>query len=387
MAMFEKLKVTFAFLMLALSAPAVALIPLSNEEMSSESGQGLIVAEQLQGANVTSGLGTGDWSNYTYTRMGLDARLSLNANIDKMQLGCGGFNEAIRTNSCDIDMDYVRLMGLSGTGPCAMSTTTTDPCYGGGDFVLTRPYIEIATKGTGVNREVVGVKIGAQNTNGYFGVGRNYANGATNLENGGTCGTSSGAPALACHSGLNSISGYLHTEMSAQVDVNITLFGGETACFGNTTFTNDTCGVADTYYRDLVGTRMAEIRAPSIPLKLSGGFLSFIGISQAYADLTENFRFIHGFALQNTGDFGLSFQRERLAYPGYAKTNASYSYPANAGWWMNVPDVKAVDILGAPVSMSVGQAVTALSEPGVPLSNIELNSVAPDNCWGNSRFC
>ena len=81
MAMFEKLRVTCAFLMLALSAPAAALIPLSNEEMSSESGQGIIVAEQLQGANVTSGIGTGDWSNYTYTRMGLDARHQMRGGI------------------------------------------------------------------------------------------------------------------------------------------------------------------------------------------------------------------------------------------------------------------------------------------------------------------
>lgn len=381
-------KFSGAILILSLllsSSQVFALSPMSNEEMGHEVGQGLIVAETIQGTNVTSGLGLGDWSGYTYTRMGLDAKLSLNANIDKMQLGCGGFNESIATNSCDIDMDYVRFMGRTGTGPCAVSTTATDPCYGGGDLVLTRPYIEIATKGSGSTRELVGIKIGAQGTDGYLGVGRNYANGATNLENGGTCGTSAGAAALACHSGINRVSGYLHTEMSAQVDTTVAGIFNETACFGNTTFTNDTCGAGDAYYRDLVGSRLNSLSAPSIPLKLSGGFLSAIGISSAYANITEDLRFIHGFAFVNTSDFAISFQRQKISYPGYDKT--SYSYPANAGWWMNVPDVKATDIVGAPVSIGLFDVGSALGEPGLPLTNIELNSVAPANCWGNSKFC
>lgn len=362
---------------LLFSWKAYALAPMSNEEMGVEFGQGLIVAETIQG--------TGTWSGYTYTRMGLDAKLSINANIDKMQLGCGGFNETIKSNSCDIDMDYVRLMGRSGTGPCTVSATTTDPCYGGGDFVLTRPYIEIATKGSGSSQELVGIKIGAQSTDGYFGVGRNYANGQTNLENGGTCGTSAGNAALACHSGINTISGYLHAEMSAQVDTTVAGIFNEVACFGNTSFTNDSCGAADTYYKDLVGTRMDTIYAPSTKLKLSGGFLSAIGISSAYANLTESFRFIHGFSLVGTQNFGLSFQRQKISYPNYDKT--SYTNPANAGWWMDVPDVKAVDIVGAPVSIGLFDVGSALGEPGLALTNIELNSVAPANCWGSSKFC
>jgi hypothetical protein len=357
---------------------AQAMTSLEDAELGKVTGQALLVAENIQG--------TGTWSDYTYTRMGLDAKLSLNANIDRWQMGCGGFNETIRTG-CDIDMDYVRFMGRSGTGPCqgADLTNTASACYGGGDLSLTRPYVEIATKGSGSQRELVGIKIGAQLADGYFGVGRNYTNGQVNQENGGTCGTSAGAAALACHSGINSISGFLRAEMSAQVDTTVAGIFQEVACFGNTRIGGDNCGVADTYYKDLVGTRMQNISAPSTALKLSGGFLSAIGISTAYANLTENFRFIHGFALEATQDFGISFQRQKIAYPNYNKT--TYSYPANAGWWMNVPDVKAVDIVGAPVSIGLFDVGSALGEPGLPLTNIELNSVAPKNCWGSSMFC
>lgn len=356
------------FLLFAFAMGSVnAMTPMDNNDLELVVGQGLIVSETIQGS--------GDWSEFTYTRMGLDARVSLNANIDKLQLGCGGFNESILSNACDIDFDFVNLMGRNGNQPGAV----------GSDFVMTRPYVEIATVGTGTTREIAGIKIGAQTTNGYMGVGRRYENGQVNQENGGTCGSNAGNQALACHSGINTISGYLHAEMSGQVDVEVSIFGNETACFGNTSFTNDDCGAGDAFYRDLVGTRMEQIRAPSIPLKLDGGFLSAIGISDAYANLTEAYRFIHGFALADTSDFGLSFQRQRLAWPGYDKT--TFSYPANAGWWLNVPDVKAMDIQGAPISLGLGEAIDALGEPGVALTNIELNYTPPDNCWGSSRFC
>ena len=381
-------KIVMFMAALLLSLPVVALSPLSNEDMGAEAGQGLLVMDNIQGSNVTSGLGTGDWSGYTYTRMGLDVELSLNANIDKWQLGCGGFNEAIKANACDIDLDYVRLMGLdsSGTAPCSVSADATSSCYGGGDFVLTRPYIEIATKGSGATREVVGIKIGAQNTNGYFGIGRNYASGQTNLENGGTCG--SGTAALNCHSGINELSGYMHTEVSAAVPLSGLVSGS--ICFGHYTASAATgyggdCASSAPYYTDIIGTRVNTLSLSSVKLNLTNGLLNTFGVTSAYAQLSENLRFLHGFALNNTSDFSLSVQREKISYPGYDGT--TYSYPANVGWWMNVPNVQAVNILGQPVNLSLSNAISALAAPGTPLTDLELNSVAPQNCWGTSKFC
>ena len=354
---------------LALSQSTYALELMTNEDLSAVNGQALIVADTIVGSGPFA-------TGFTFTRMGLDATLALNANINKFQLGCGGYNEAIKANACDIDFDFVTLMGLNGAQRGDV----------GSDFVLTRPYIEIATKGnTAATREVAGVKIGAQSANGFFSIGRTYAQGATNLENGGTCNGTSGAGALACHSGINNVSGYLNTEMSAQIPVNITLLGSERSCFGNTSFPDDTCGAADAYSTIIQGTRINTLEQQSIPLKLSGGFLSGIGISDAYAWITENLRFVHGFALVNTQDFYISVQREKISYPTYDKTG--YAQPANAGWWMNVPSMKVMDILGAQVNLGLFEAVGALGTPGVHITNTELNQTPALNCYGGYKFC
>lgn len=352
---------------------AAQLVSLEDNELGDVTAQALFVSD------VVAGIGG---SNHTFYRMGMDVNLELNANIDKFALGCGGVNNRLVAAACDIDMDYVRLMGRSGSAPGTAVTS---------NFRLTRPYIEVAIKndGNAALREVIGIKIGAQEADGFFGIGRRYANGQVNQEHGGTCGTAPGAAALACHSGLNRVSGNLRVEMSATIPVvaNLGILGtyNETGCFGNTATGADTCGVADTYYTNLVGTRMSEATLRDVPIELSGGFLSAIGLDEAFADVRENLRFIHGFALIGTDDFFLSFQREQVRYPNYQKTG--YSPTANTGWWMNVPDVKVLNIQGASVTLNgVGAAFDALGE-GVNLENIELNQTPPINCYGGSRFC
>lgn len=365
-----------------IASQALAASPMSDSEMADINGQGLFVADTIIGSGAGAGM--------TYTRIGLDTRLDLNMNINKFQLGCGGFNETI-VSGCDIDMDYVRLMGRNVNGPGAE----------GSDFSLIRPYLEVVTKGTGSAREVVGIKIGAQSADGYFGVGRRYNNGETNLENGGTCGSAAGAAALACHSGLNRLSGNVRVEMSASLPVTICTLGyifgscagasSSTACFGRTTI-DANCGAGETpVYRNIIGTRVNALDAQSIQLKLNGGLGGLIG--SAYSWITEDLRFIHGFALQNTSDFFLSFQREKVSYPTYttnsttAAASQTYSPAANAGWWMNVPDLKALDIQGAEVEITLGDAFATFGPPGLHLTNIELNSTPPDNCYGTVKFC
>ncbi len=349
-----------------ISSWSFGMAPMTDTEMQDVSGQGLIVSETIAG--------TGAGAGYNYYRMGLDARLSLNANIDKMQLGCGGFNESIASNACDIDLDFVRLMGLDGSG--------TEPGAVGSDFVLTRPYIELATTGSGTTREVVGLKIGSQQADGFFGVGRRYSNGQLNLENGGTCGSGSPAARVACHSGINRLSGNIRSELSGQLPVSIPLLGTQNACFGDSSNNSD-CNTP--YYVNIVGTRINELYQESVPLTLDDGFLSAIGIDQAYATIQQRLRFVHGFALDGTDDFFLSFQREKVAYPNYDKSG--YSAPANAGWWMNVPSVNVKNFTGDTVNLSIVEALTALRAPGPVVRDSELNVIPPDNCFGGAVFC
>jgi hypothetical protein len=310
--------------------------------------------------------------------MGLDVELAMNANIDKLQLGCGGFNESIAGNACDIDFDFVRFMGRNGTGPGAAVTS---------DFKLTRPYIELAIRNEGslTGREVAGIKVGAQSADGFVGVGRRYANGQVNQEHGGTCGTAAGNAALACHSGVNRISGFLGAELSATVPISI-LFLNATTCFGNTANPGDDCGPGDAYFTNVAGTRLSELFIPAIPLKISdNGLLELLSGSDGFATVQQNLRFVHGFALADTADFFLSFQRERVAYPTFDKTGNSFT--ANAGWWMNIPDVKVMNIQAPTINLGLIEGITALFSPGPTLTNNELGQTPPLNCFGGLQFC
>lgn len=359
-----------------LPLPSLALTSLDDAALSRVTGQNMFVADVINGSSVGAA-GNG----YTYYRMGLNGTLDMNMNINKLQLGCGGYNEIIRSG-CDVDMDFVSFMGRSATrggGAVYGTTPGSEGAAPGSDFRMTRPYIEIATTGNNpATREVVGIKIGAQSADGYMSVGRVYSNGQINQETGVACNT---ATPLSCHSGINMLSGNMHVEMSGTVPVNVLGFTNTTACFGVTARTDDQCGsTTPPVFRDIIGSRIKAIVAESIPLTLN-----LLGLHN-YASLNENLRLIHGFALENTGDFSLSFQRQQLVYPNYNKTG--FNGVANAGWWMNVPYVASKNINGSPVNVnSLGELASALSPPGLPMVDIELNSTPVQNCFGSSMFC
>lgn len=349
-------------------SPSHAMTTLDDVELSAVNGQALLVVERFAG----SGSGAG----YIFTRMGLDAELALNANINKLQLGCGGFNEYIRSNACDIDFDYVSLMGRNGSQAGAV----------GSDFKMTRPYIEIATKGSGSTEELVGFRLGSQFTDGYFGVGRVYNDGETNLENGGVCDHASAV--LNCHSGINSISTYMNVDMAGRLNITTSL-GNGTACFGRIAGSNPDCSNNAPVLKEFIGTRMQSVVAESIPLTLGNNaifnVLTALGLG-GYTQMDESLRITHGFAFEGTSDFFLSFQREKITYPNYDKT--TYAKPANAGWWMNIPSLRleAPNVAATNVD-GLGGLVKALSEPGYPVKDVELNQMPPDNCFGSTRFC
>ena len=372
--------------LLATLPASAALEAIDDEALAAVTGQSLFVGDFIAG-NASDPNG----GRFDFHRMGLDVELALNANIDKLQLGCGGFNESIASNACDIDMDYVRLMGLNANGDGGHPDGPLS------DFILKRPYIEIATTGSGVTtREVVGIKVGSESANGYFGVGRNYTNGQVNQEFGGTC-NPGGNPAarLNCHTGLNRISGYLNTELSGTFPLDIASIGGGDGCFGLMTGPNAQfeCSAADNQgvwgshtgplMVEITGTRLTEMRE-IIELDLAASIIG-INLDHAYSEIIQNLRFLHGFALDDTSDFFLSFQREKVAYPTYQKDG--FAYPANAGWWMNVPYVGVRNFVGDEVSLGLFDALAALSYPGTPVENSELNSLPPNNCYGSYGFC
>ncbi|MDP2228176.1 MAG: hypothetical protein Q8J78_11955 [Moraxellaceae bacterium] len=340
-------------ILMSVSCAQAGMQGMSDEELSDHSGQAFIWSDRIAPNSLVGQMGAGSATDFSFFRMGLDAQLDFNLNIAKMQLGCGGINDnLVATPACDIDMDYVRFMGRTNSVAGAPATS---------NFVLRRPYIEIAFKNENnpSTREVVGIKIGAQSADGYVGVGRKYETGQTNIEHAGNCTAASvlSSPGqLNCHSGINSLSGFVGAELSASLPLTVIGSNGY-GCAGNTALAADDCGPGDTLYIDYAGTRMNQLELADLALKLNGGLAGIIG--SGYARLIANTRVLHGFALVNTSDFFISFQRQQVAYPRYTKTTptagdtpvcgtaanpdrcaSAYAVPANPGWWINIPDAK-----------------------------------------------
>lgn len=150
---------------------------------------------------------------------------------------------------------------------------------------------------------------------------------------------------------------------------------------------------------------------------LSGVVTQLIG--NAYASLNADLRSVHKLTFEDTGDFFISFQREPVAYPRYAKktpiqemtdngtistafdacatTNyatkrcqSAYAVPANTGWWLNAPSVKLLDVINPSANignLSIGDALSLLAAPGLLIDQAEFNLTPSKNCYGATRFC
>lgn len=428
-----------------LAAPAWAMSTLNDAELSAVTGQALFWSDMVKGDELA---GANAYSRpFNFYRVGLDGELAINTNIGKVQLGCGGVNDFLNANAgCDIDIDYASLMGRSGTNVGAP----------GSAFLLKRPYLEFAIKNDDnpVKREVAGFKIGAASADGAITAGRRYATGQTNQENmaGTNCDSASpGAGVAACHSGINSVSGFLGAEMSLQMDASATICAGllganssHTACdFGSIPITMDlrgcvgrltgangtdasggSCGnhTNTPLYLDIGGTRMSTMGLKAAKLDFTAsGIASLINLATqtVYASLTADLRLVHKLTFENTGDFFISFQREPIAYPRFSKTtpaeddaalvaqgqtvndicnsssatarcNSAYAVPANTGWWLNAPSVKLLDVNNTSAFLGyygIDEVFGLFGAPGLAISNAEFNLTPGKNCYGTSRFC
>lgn len=354
-----------ALMLAGMLAPAASagLIELADRELEDVTGQALLVADKLPGVS---------GSNHTFYRMALDAEIALNATIDRLQLGCGGFNEAVVANACDIDMEYVRLLGmdLSGGQPGASGSGVAATSA----FTLRRPYFEFAIKNDAdpTRRELIGFKVGAQTVTGFFSVGRHYAPGETT----GCTSATSGSGAFYCHTGINRLSGYINAELSGKAYGCFNLFG----CTPNPDpAKQDEVATIGPAVRTVWGTRMNRMQT-DVPATSSDIGLTVDG------SVNESLRFLHGFVLDpaNTqyaaDDFFLSFQREPVRYPTFNKSS-THSHTANPGWWLNVPNAELSGL------KAYGVAVSAGSLGGVTLTDPDIGQRPVDNCFGALKFC
>lgn len=368
------------------------------------------------------------YSNFTFHRMGLDARLDLNANISKFQLGCGGINDALTGPACDLDIDYLSFMGINAAGDRPGAPLS--------DFEMVRPYIELAIKNEGTaQREVVGIKVGAERVNGALSFGRTYNTTTTNMETGGGCNpsASAGAGVVGCNSGVNRLSGFLSLELSAGfqgrariLPYNVDLDG----CVGRMDPRFGECGPGETpFFVEAGGTRLDRLHAAAIHLKVSGIDLNCfildaacwtaqgsanLLVNEGYGQLSLDTKLLHFLTVPDSENFFISFQREPVAYPNYSKgiprndipydicnpaygqvtarCQSAYAAAANTGWWLNAPGAKLLNIrpperidIG---SVSWGTAISLFGPEGrLIIEDPKIGLQPSDNCWGSAKFC
>ena len=183
MRQFTSLHVAIALGSLCFSSAYAAstLVPMSDSELSATRGQALMSMSYIaptDSANLEKLRDNN--SNVGFYKLGLDADLELNANIKRLQLGCGGANGA---GACDIDIDNLSLSGLSDTNDGRASSSAK----------LTNPFIEFAIKNpnSASTREVAGVRLSAESIQGLL---------------------TFGSENTATKNGINSFSGYMVTQ-------------------------------------------------------------------------------------------------------------------------------------------------------------------------------
>lgn len=139
-----------------------SLIQLNDSELSEVQGQSLMSLSYIAPTDTTN-LETkrvdGD-KNIGFYKLGLEAELQLNANIKKLQLGCGGVNGA---GACDIDIDNLSLSGLANTNTGRVSSSAK----------MTNPFIEFAIKNpnSASTRSIAGIRLSAEKVIGLLTAG------------------------------------------------------------------------------------------------------------------------------------------------------------------------------------------------------------------------
>lgn len=190
---------------------ANGLVSMSDEELSATQGQALISMAYTAPTGDGTGAGnTTNYLNYGYYKLGLEAKMELNANIRSLQLGCGGTNGV---GNCDIDIENLAL-----SGPADSVAADGTPIWTKGrantSALLTNPFLEFAIKNptSASTREVVGFRLSAEDILGHLSAGTaNDYDPATQKSTGG---------------GINSFSGYIQVAPTpVEAKTNPSIFG------------------------------------------------------------------------------------------------------------------------------------------------------------------
>ncbi len=423
-------------------ASSEGLQRLSDSEMSATTGQALMSLTYTAPTDAKNLMGSS--ANIGFYKLGMEAELALNANIKKLQLGCGGVNGA---GGCDIDLDNVSLSGVADTRDGRVQS----------DAILTNPFLEFAIKNpnSASTREISGIRFSAEAIQGLLTIG---------TENSAT------------PNGINSLSGYMvvapQTGLATVNSSRITQTGSP-AC---TVYATNGCGinqpitgkargtlplgagfnldfVTKSYDITLTPTQKAQLSLPQQVITgsrmtkadlmasavvnginlsgtlaadvdilggitLNGDLTGTINNLPVTVPLSENLGYIHKINLSGS-PVSLSMQGQNIRWPGTESI-------AKPGWWLelsNPIDIGSIDPTDSvtikadtvrDALTSVSQELTAnpldcgflataclvgnfdvgtrdlggASPSELQLSDLQLvNQTFAPNCYGNLRFC
>lgn len=380
-------------IIMASSSTAMAdtgMVSLSDQDLGNQTGQAL-----LNLSNVAPGQASNPNTNIGFYRLGMEAKLELNANIKKLQLGCGGANGA---GACDVDIDNLRFTGFD---DAPNITNNKGPLT---DFVLNNPFIEFAIKNptSASTREVVGLRLGAAEAQGMMSFGDRPYN---------ADGTSSTNTDPNAHTGINRLTADMDIYVNnGTVPIRFCAFGCSGAATeanaGNKATVNlNTPNVGDNIFLDQYYSRASSFKLGE--LKTETDILAIFGGIDVSASLVEDFRFIHNIKIGSSTTAGKDFyislsglgdnlvsdtdgninNRPTNMKPTnsanwikWQKTTGEWS-PSARGWSFSLPDVRVENWRSAPIK------VDATGAFGVALTNLDLNQIPVDNCYGGLTFC
>ncbi|WP_173912748.1 hypothetical protein [Acinetobacter sp. Marseille-Q1618] len=327
------------------------LVQMTDEELSATQGQALYNLTRTDSSS----------QGLSFYRLGMEAEIAINANIKKLQLGCGGSKGA----GCDIDIDNVALTGIN----------PVNGEYAASDAILKNPFIEFAVKNadSSATREISGFRFGSLEALGKLSLGSN--NNTSNISD---------------DTGINSISGDLAINLTGGKITNIgvcvlgCLLGGVSA-----TATVDDTRIPLVLNRTSVVSDIGPLTArASVPLLL-GLTLTLTNVHL----VDQPARAIHEILLQDgngngTKDFSLSLQKQDIYWPSIAK-GGFRNIAAQKGWWLALPEVSIknpviTQKIEIPLTTAIGNI--AFSSP-INIQGIDFGQSPAKNCYGSLKFC
>ena len=381
------------------TAQAATLQALTDEQLSEMTGLALMslsYTSPTDASNLESKR-DGGAKNIGFYKLGLEADLELNVNIKKLQLGCGGVNNSVRSGVCDIDIDNISLSGLGNSASSNTGSDSDRAARVGSSAVLTNPFIQFAIKNpdSASTREVVGINLSSEKAMGLITFGWEHSDTPNGIN------TLSGFMTVAATSGLAKVNGFGTSLVSGEAakgaltqsytgvaikgkasGVNFTTKSYNLNLRDSATGSNVLNGILNLPQQDITGKRISsailKANATVNDIAISGNIVAnallIINLDRETtgtiknlkvdATIDEGLNFFHKASLNGT-PASLSLQSQDLQW------TANKSVAAR-GWWLefsnpiDIGDItpsKAVNIELPTLVETLGQINTFLAKP------------------------